>query len=101
MTPSATEGANMIRTESTDPGDSHITTAARELDSRETDGIHIQLLWHAHDGHISVTVNDSKTGQTFELEVPHRHRALYVFHHPYAYAAETRELERLTTQTAH
>ena len=74
---------------------------ARELDSRTSDGIHVQLLWHSLDGHVSVAVNDTKTGEAFELEVRPGHRALDVFHHPYAYAAETRHLERLTTQTAH
>jgi hypothetical protein len=48
-----------------------------------------------------VAVNDSKTGQTFQLEVPHRHRALEAFHHPYTYAAETRDLEPHATHTAH
>jgi hypothetical protein len=90
----------MVQTQSPDTADSHITTLAREVDSRESDGIHIQLLWYPHDDHITVAVNDSKTGQRFELEIPHRHRALDVFHHPYAYAAETRDRER-TRQTAH
>jgi hypothetical protein len=34
-----------------------------------------------------VTVNDSKTGEEFELEVPHGHDALAVYHHPFAYTA--------------
>jgi len=101
MTPSATEGANMIRTDCPDPDGSGLVAAVRELDSRESDGIHVQLLRHPHDGHLSVAVTDSKTGQTFELEVRHRHRARDVFHHPYAYATETRDRERLTAQTAH
>ena len=60
---------------------------ARELDSRSTDGIHVRLLWHPEDGHVSVAVNDTKTGETFELPIDDRERALDVFHHPYAYAA--------------
>jgi hypothetical protein len=91
----------MIRTERPDPEDSRIATAARVLDSRESDGLHIQLLWHPHDGRVSVAVNDSKTGEKFELEVRRGQRALDVFHHPYAYAAETRDGERLAAQTAH
>jgi hypothetical protein len=91
----------MIRTTSPDPDDSRIAAAPRELDSRISDGIHMQLLWHPLDGHVSVAVNDTKTGETFELEVRHGDRALDVFHHPYAYAAETRDHERLTAQPAH
>ena len=101
MTPSASQGANMIRAEPSHFGDFQISAAVRELDSRISDGLHVQPLWHPHDDHLSVTVNDSKTGEAFELEVRPGHRALDVFHHPYAYAAETRHLERLTTQTAH
>ena len=64
---------------------------ARELDSRVSDGIHVRLLWHARDGHVSVTVDDTKTGAAFEVLVPEGARALDVFHHPYAYAASRRD----------
>ena len=64
---------------------------ARELDSRVSDGIHVRLLWHARDGHVSVTVDDTKTGAAFEVLVPEGARALDVFHHPYAYAAPRRQ----------
>jgi hypothetical protein len=59
----------------------------RELDSRMSDGIHIRLLWRPVDGQVSVAVNDTKTGEVFELPVGDRDRPLDVFHHPYAYAA--------------
>jgi hypothetical protein len=68
-------------------GDVATTTVPRELDSRSADGIHVQLLWHPLDGHVSVAVNDSKTGEEFELEVPHHQDALAVYHHPFAYTA--------------
>jgi hypothetical protein len=58
----------------------------RELDNRISDGIHIRLLWHPCDGHVSVAVNDTKTGDVFELPVRAGDRALDVFRHPYAYA---------------
>ena len=61
--------------------------ASRELDSRTSDGIEVQLLWHPLDGHVSVTVKDGKTGEAFELVVRPGQRALDVYHHPYAYAA--------------
>ena len=51
------------------PDHCHIAGVARELDSRASDGIHVQLLWYPHDGHVSVIVNDAKAGATFELEV--------------------------------
>jgi hypothetical protein len=63
----------------------------RELDSRVSDGTHVRLLWHACDGHVSVTVDDAKTGAAFEVLVPDGDRALDVFHHPYAYAALRRQ----------
>ena len=62
-------------------------TVPRELDARNSDGIHVRLLWHPEDDHISVAVNDTKTGETFELPVGHGQPALDVFQHPYAYAA--------------
>jgi hypothetical protein len=65
-------------------------TMTRELDSRTSDGIHVRLLWHQSDGHVSVEVNDTKTGQAFELPIRNGDRALDVFHHPYGYAASRR-----------
>jgi hypothetical protein len=58
-----------------------------ELDRRTSDGIHVRLLWHSDDGHVSVAVEDTKTGEAFELAVGEDERAVDVFHHPYAYAA--------------
>jgi hypothetical protein len=66
------------------------TTAShhlRELDQRCSDGIDVQLLWKPREDRVFVAVSDRKTGETFELEVRERARALEVFHHPYAYAA--------------
>ena len=63
------------------------STMPRELDSRTGDGIYVRLLWHPDDGHVSVVVNDTKTGETFDLFIHDGESALDVFHHPYAYAA--------------
>jgi hypothetical protein len=79
------EGTNMVDANSTHP----IATEPRELDSRTSDGIHVQLLWYPLDGHVSVAVNDTKTGAAFELEVSRGQHPIDVFHHPYAYAATT------------
>ena len=58
----------------------------RELAARESDGIHVVLLWHSRDDEVSVSVDDTRTGRYFELPVE-RDRALDAFHHPFAYAA--------------
>ena len=63
------------------------TRITRELDSRMGDGIEVRLLWCQNDGHVTVAVTDTKTGEAFELPVREGERALEVFHHPYAYAA--------------
>jgi len=63
----------------------------RELHSRISQDIQVCLLWHPEDGHVSVAVNDIKTGEAFELPVPEGESALEVFHHPYAYAAWRRD----------
>jgi hypothetical protein len=58
----------------------------RELDSRETDGIHVRLLWHSIANAITVSVADARTGDHFEVAVEAEH-ALRAFHHPFAFAA--------------
>ena len=63
------------------------STTARELHSRTSDGILVRLLWYPKDDHLSVAVNDTKTGEMFELPIHSGERPLDVFRHPYAYAA--------------
>jgi hypothetical protein len=67
------------------PAQAGVPTMTRELDSRSSDGIDVRLLWDPQDDGVSVVVNDSKTGNAFELPVPDSRQALEVFHHPYAY----------------
>jgi hypothetical protein len=62
------------------------TEPMRELDSRVSDGLHVQLLWGQHDGRLAVAVTDMKTGVAFSVDVPDGVRSLDVFHHPFAYA---------------
>jgi hypothetical protein len=69
----------------------HHQETTRELDTRTSDGIHVRLLWRPCDGHISVAVNDTKTGEAFELPVRDGQQPLDVFQHPYAYAATCRD----------
>jgi hypothetical protein len=59
----------------------------RELDSRINDGILVRLLWCEPDGRLWVAVLDTKTGDSFGLDVRDDERPLDVFDHPYAYAA--------------
>ena len=58
----------------------------RELAARESDGINVVLLWDPKTDDVTVSVDDTRTGQYFELPVE-RDRALDAFHHPFAYAA--------------
>ena len=62
------------------------TTTLRELDSRRSDGIDVALLWNPHSNELRVTVDDSRTGECFDLAVPGE-LALDAFRHPFAYAA--------------
>ena len=59
----------------------------RELEGRITDGIQVRLLWNPGDDRVSVAVNDTRTGDAFELPVRDGDGAFDVFRHPYAYAA--------------
>lgn len=72
-----------------DTPNSTLRTMPRELDSRTSDGIHVRLLWDPRENRVAVAVEDTKTGGAFEIAVEPGQRALDVFHHPYAYAAET------------
>jgi len=58
----------------------------RELDSRSSDGIDVRLLWRERDNQVFVTVRDTRTGETFCLDVRDGEGPLDVFRHPYAYA---------------
>jgi hypothetical protein len=62
------------------------TSGSRELASRESDGVRVQLLWHPKDDGVTVSVDDARAGLRFELAVDPR-RALDAFYHPFAYAA--------------
>ena len=42
---------------------------ARELAARESDGIHVLLLWHPNDNALTVSVEDARVGDRFQLAV--------------------------------
>jgi hypothetical protein len=62
------------------------TPETRELAAREYDGLHVLLLWHPRENALTVSVEDSRAGDRFQLAVA-RDRALDAFYHPFAYAA--------------
>ena len=59
---------------------------SRELASRESNGVHVLLLWYPREDAVTVEVEDSRDGPRFELVVE-RSCALDAFYHPFAYAA--------------
>ena len=62
------------------------TPQTRELAVREGDGIHVLLLWHPDEHALTVSVEDARVGDRFQLAVA-PDRALDAFYHPFAYAA--------------
>ena len=58
----------------------------RELAARGGDGIHVQLLWHPDENALTLSVEDARRGDRFQLAVA-PDRALDAFYHPFAYAA--------------
>jgi hypothetical protein len=62
------------------------TLQTRELAERDSDGIHVLLLWHPRENTLSVSVEDACLGDQFDIAVA-PDRALDAFHHPFAYAA--------------
>ena len=62
------------------------TADTRELAARESNGIHVLLLWHPHANALTVSVEDARLGDCFRLPVA-PDRALDAFYHPFTYAA--------------
>jgi len=61
----------------------HVVT---ELARRTSNGLDVSLLWSPHTGRLVVAVTDLRTDRSFAVDAP-SHRALDVYHHPFAYAA--------------
>ena len=57
----------------------------RELDWRSSDGIDVRLLWNSVTDVIVVAVHDTRSHESFEIQVAAAD-ALLAFHHPYVYA---------------
>ena len=60
----------------------------KELAQRETDGIAVRLLWQTGTDRLTVSVQDWRTGEAFELSAA-AHEAMDVFNHPFAYATRS------------
>ena len=65
---------------------SPVTPQTRELAARQSDGIHVLLLWHPDENALTVSVEDARVGDCFHLAIA-SDRALDAFYHPFAYAA--------------
>jgi hypothetical protein len=60
----------------------------KELAHRANDGVEVALYWNRATNALTVVVDDSRSGDLFEIEVAPQN-ALDAFNHPYAYAAHT------------
>jgi hypothetical protein len=60
--------------------------AYKELAHRANDGVEVGLFWQTDADRLVLVVDDSRSGDLFELEVSST-EALDAFEHPYAYAA--------------
>lgn len=67
-------------------GATNLAPQTRELAARDSDGIHVLLLWHPRENTLTVSVEDSRVRDGFRLAVA-PDRALDAFYHPFAYAA--------------
>jgi hypothetical protein len=67
-------------------GEDMTDTTFTELHHRSADGIEVSLLWSRVTSALTVAVEDSRSGVSFEVPAP-ADKALEVFEHPFAYAA--------------
>lgn len=63
-----------------------IDSLPKELAYRSNDGLQVWLLWAKADNRLFVLLVDSRSGDSFEIDVA-SDEALDAFQHPYGYAA--------------
>ena len=63
-------------------------SSIHELAHRRFDGIDVAMFWDSATNRVTVAVSDDKNGEAFEILVAPGERAMDVFHHPFAYAAQ-------------
>jgi len=61
----------------------------RELNTRVSDGLSVELLWCEADDLVFVRVEDQRSGEGFTVPVKPGQSPIDVFNHPFAYAPET------------
>jgi hypothetical protein len=66
-------------------GEDMTDTTLTELHHRSADGIEVSLLWSRITNALTVAVEDSRSGLSFQVPAP-AEKALDVFEHPFAYA---------------
>lgn len=64
----------------------NVVPHTRELAARDSDGVHVSLLWHPAANAVTVSVEDARLGDRLQIAVAPE-SALDAFYHPYAYAA--------------
>jgi hypothetical protein len=57
------------------------TPETRELAARASDGVHVLLLWHPDENAVTVSVEDARVGDRFQIAIA-PDRALDAFYHP-------------------
>ena len=62
-----------------------LNRTVRELDCRTNDHTEVRLLWNSLTDSVSVSVHDTRYGESFQFDVAPAH-ALEAFRHPFAYA---------------
>ncbi len=65
-----------------------LNRTVRELDCRTNDHTEVRLLWNSLTDSVSVSVHDTRYGESFQFDVAPAH-ALEAFRHPFAYAGNT------------
>jgi hypothetical protein len=63
------------------------SSTTHELAHRRIDGLEVTMFWDSSTDRVTVAVDDAKGEDAFEILVMPGERALDVFHHPFAYAA--------------
>ena len=58
----------------------------RELCERTADGVEVRLIWRPSSESLAVVVNDTRTGQSFEVPVAPDADPMDVYEHPYYHA---------------
>ena len=70
------------------PAPAEAERPVRELNTRVSDGLLVELLWCEADDLVFVRVEDQRSGEGFTIPVKQGQSPIDVFNHPFAYAPE-------------